>query len=306
MIIRQTRILSLARHLGFLEDGASVKLGVRLDEESETMLQGLGFPAEWSEGLAVLPPASFGPASRRNAEGDVIVHDNEPMETAYHQREWTRVEWRGPYREETTGIVDVPYRRYPRTFVPPAAVELVTGLVNGERALILNQTFQYDEDNARLRAGVNLLLEIFGTCEIFTEALEALGPPEVRRLNWHVLPPGRHPWAEVWPHVEEAVRDAPERKRPVYIHRWRTINEYGAEFVAVGKAGFRGYWIFGFPDRDIFVLESAHYGNATYILGANWETLSRLTKAELLADELHEERVIHREGWEQRIAHLLA
>ena len=69
--------------------------------------------------------------------------------------------------------------------------------------------------------------------------------------------------------------------------------------------GFSGYLIFGFVDRSLYVLESAHYGNATYILDRDWESLSAMTKAELLDASLHQDRIIHRESWDQRVRDLL-
>jgi hypothetical protein len=73
-----------------------------------------------------------------------------------------------------------------------------------------------------------------------------------------------------------------------------------------GQAGFEGYLIFGFTEKDLFVLESLVYGNATYVLGSNWESLAGLTKKEILAADLHVARIIHRQGWDSEIARLLA
>lgn len=307
MIIQQTRVLSLGRHLGFLDTGDAIRLGIRLSDEDEERLEEIGFADGWVEGQSVLPDASLGPVSERNSEGDEIVHRDQPKETAHRQIEWEWVEWHGPYRERNSKIVDVPYERYPRTPVPPHSMELVATTVEEDQALIINEIFEYDPDDGdRLRHGINLLLEIFGKCEVFTEDLEGIAIPEVQRLNWKILPEGRYPWGDIEPHVEHIVRDKSDRERSVYFHRWRKIVEFDPEFVAVGRAGFRGYLIFGFPEDETYVLESAYYGNATYILGEDWDTLSHMTKAELLEDDLHEDRIIHREGWDQQIEELFA
>lgn len=75
------------------------------------------------------------------------------------------------------------------------------------------------------------------------------------------------------------------------------ITAYDPEFVAVGTAGILGYVIFAFPDRDLYILESAHYGNATYVFGGDWQTLSQMTKAEILNNALQQDRLIHLDGW---------
>jgi hypothetical protein len=88
--------------------------------------------------------------------------------------------------------------------------------------------------------------------------------------------------------------------------RLKTINQHNPSFHAVGTAGFTGYFVFGFPNKNLFVLESIYSGNATYILGKNWEKISQLTKAEILNQELHQRRLIHRVGWHISVQKLLA
>jgi len=83
------------------------------------------------------------------------------------------------------------------------------------------------------------------------------------------------------------------------------VNKYGPEFLAVGRAGFWGYVIFGFPDKDIYILESIYFGNATYVFADNWETLSTKTKAEILDAKLQKDRIIHKESWDRNIHALL-
>ena len=83
-----------------------------------------------------------------------------------------------------------------------------------------------------------------------------------------------------------------------------TINGYQPNFVAVGQGGFTHYLVFGFPNRNIFLLESTFIDNATYVLGNNWERLSRMTKGELLDNNLVQQRIFHNESWYNRLATL--
>ena len=111
-----------------------------------------------------------------------------------------------------------------------------------------------------------MLLELFREAEVLRTNLRAFVPPTLRRVNWDILPPGRHPWTSIAPQVRSILDRKGKRKRPVFVHRWDTIQSYGPEFLAVGRQGFSGYLIFGFPGLDLYVLESAYYGNATYVL----------------------------------------
>jgi hypothetical protein len=63
--------------------------------------------------------------------------------------------------------------------------------------------------------------------------------------------------------------------------------------------------VFGFPEENIYVVESAFYGNATYVFRQDWEQLSQLTKAEIITGSLHTDRIIHTQGWEHRLAQWL-
>ena len=53
------------------------------------------------------------------------------------------------------------------------------------------------------------------------------------------------------------------------------------------------------------MLESVYTNNATYVFGADWELLSKLTKAEILNAELHDARLIHNDNWKQNIDALM-
>ena len=63
--------------------------------------------------------------------------------------------------------------------------------------------------------------------------------------------------------------------------------------------------IFGFMHRNKYVLESVYPNNATYVFGKNWEELSKLTKAEILKENLQDVRIIHNNNWQQEIRDLL-
>jgi hypothetical protein len=229
------------------------------------------------------------------------------METAYRQAEWRWTEFHGRYgREEQSRIVDVPYKRYPRTHVSPPSVELTIGVTaDGQRVLVTPQMTFTGEDDKDLIHVVNLILEILGFCEFFTTNLDQLIQAPLRRLNWKLLPSGRRAWNELRPKVLKVISRAEKGNQPVIEHRLEEINHYGPDFVAIGTAGFAGYVVFGFTDRDLFVFESVYTGNATYVFGDQWERLSRLTKMQILDSRLHRDRILHREGWDIRVQSLL-
>lgn len=302
MRIKKTRILSLEQNLPGVADGKELVFSLPISEVSTQRLQRVGFTPELRTGEKVLP-SILGRVSCRNAEGSIIKHRNEPMETCYRQQEWRYKQWHGRERREVTEIVDVPYKRYRRTFVPPPAVELcIVELPDGSKAIATDRAVVLDRQNPKkVLHCINLMLELFGLCDVLDKNLVPTGAIPTISLNWHVLPPGEMPWSTLEPHLRRVLNAQKKGARPVVEHRLKEINAYKPDFVAVGHGGFTGYVVFGFPELDLYVLECARYGNATYVFEGNWKELSKLTKAEILSEERQKERFIHQKNWEGRI-----
>ena len=207
------------------------------------LLKTVGFSKNLDLGESVLPPPTFGRVSSFNADGKYEVHRDQPIETAYRMADWHWEEWHGPYdRVEQSKIVEVPYKRYPRTFIPPPSVELqIAPTIKGERIVVAPPVEFISENDEQLRHIINLFLEIFDECQVFTENLDEIIKTPVRHLNWEVLPPGRWPWSRLKKQVEPILQDASKGNRPVIEDRFETINKYDSEFVAIGRAGFRDY-----------------------------------------------------------------
>lgn len=124
-------------------------------------------------------------------------------------------------------------------------------------------------------------------------------------LNWEVLPSGDYPWERMQDDLKKVSEKSSKTAKKVLIDKCEFINSFQPDFRAYGKSGFKGYVIFGFADRNIFVLESVYPNNATYVFGKNWEELSKLTKAEILKGNLQDVRIIHNDNWQQEIRDLL-
>jgi hypothetical protein len=306
MLIRGRRIRSLERYLGPVDRRTSIVIALTDITGHRDAVEQAGFTTDAEVGDSVLPAPVFGPVSRFNANGKDDVHRDRPMETVYRTVIWRWTEWRGPYRQERERIVEVPYQRYPRTFIPPPAEELRIALSAEGNRIVVGPAIEYVEANdARLLHVINLFLEMFGECEVLTEHLEEIIGGPVRRLNWTVLPPGRRPWPQLRSELEPIVREAPEGNQQLIRYRLQVLNGFAPEFYAIGQAGFRGYVIFGYPERNLFVSESMYIGNATYVFDERWEQLSQMTKAEILNEDLQTDRIIHRSSWEAQVRRLL-
>ena len=309
MVIQGKRIRNINRLAKLVTNAKSFIVGIRIPMTTPNLLQQIGFSREPNVGDSVLPKTVFGPTSTFNSDGKFIVHKDQPMEERVtHQTQWSWTQWRGRYqREERTEIRDVTKLCYPRTFVGPPAIELTVVLSEDGTSIVTAPLMSIDAsgEDACVHV-VNLFLEIFGECEIFSDNLAQLNLCEVRKFNWTILPQGRRPWLQVKGDLQPIIDELPEGSKPVIEYRFETINRYKPEFVAVGEAGFRGYVVFGFPDKNLHVFESAYTGNATYVFRENWEDLSKLTKADILNESLHHARVVHLNSWSGHVQNILS
>lgn len=135
--------------------------------------------------------------------------------------------------------------------------------------------------------------------------MQPIAPLTTRRLNWDILPPGNQPWEKIKERITPIVERAKKGNQGVILRRLEFMHKAVPEFIAQGRGGFSGYVVFGFPRKNLYVLESLYYGNATYVFREQWERLSQLTKAEILIGNSQAARVIHQPGWEKEMRRLL-
>ena len=127
----------------------------------------------------------------------------------------------------------------------------------------------------------------------------------MRKIQWEVLPPGKFPWNKTSGVISPFLTKLSQSEKGVIEHRIREISKYEPDFLATGRGGYSGYFIYGFIDKKLYFLESTCLNNATYILGENWEELSGLSKKEIINGEHEYLRLIHDKNWTGKIRQLL-
>ncbi|MDD1606697.1 MAG: hypothetical protein LUP96_08400, partial [Methylococcaceae bacterium] len=124
---------------------------------------------------------------------------------------------------------------------------------------------------------------------------------KLKQLQWNILPKGEYPWKISKPIIDEAIKQIVEKDREVIEYRMQIISRKIPDFLATGRGGFSGYFVYGFESKRIYVLESIYLDNATYVFNSDWEELSQLTKSEIINSNLPHERIIHNEKWKVTI-----
>ena len=305
MIFKKKRINKLSC-LNWVEQGQKVVIALCDAFRFKEKLVELGFSMKFKDGEKLLP-AIINPVTARNAEKFYVVNRTQPKEKYYQTLWWTRHEWAG--RGETREVSDfvlIPRERYPRIEYSPYSVELTLKHDKEGDLLVVTEPIGFCDKNEKLLINtINIFLNSFGECEILTDNFDELVPTKVRRLNWEVLPQGEYPWERVQRDLEKVSEHKGKTAKRMLLDKCEYINSFRPDFRAYGKSGLSGYVIFGFTSRNMYVLESVYTNNATYILGKDWENLSKLSKAEILDAELQDARLIHNDNWKQDIDALL-
>lgn len=302
MLIQKKRIRNIDNYIKTF-DGRNVYIVHALPNQQKS--ESIGFTANQSLGEEVLPRI-VGAITRFNASGKSVPDKTVPKETAYRQVSWTWKKWAGRGEtEEITETREIEYQRYQRIFTPPPGIELkIVENLQGEKLIVSPMLSLQNSNKEHVVHCINLFLELFGLCEIVDDNLNTIINSTSIKLNWSLLPQGEQPWETLGPQIFRGLKIG-KGNAAVVEGRLELVNSKNPDFVAVGRAGFQGYVIFGFTSRDIYILESSQCNNATYVLNNNWQHLSQLTKAEILDGNLHQARVIHRRNWAAEILRYL-
>ncbi len=268
---------------------------------TEHQLRRAGFGKNATEGATVLPNR-VGKITRYNAEGRRMKQMNAPMETVYHT---TMRHWKDWHGNDHSGLVDIPYKRRPRRFIAPPSIEITLHLDSNGNATIVSSLIENWGTNDELFVHViNMFLELFGECEIFDDKKTKAESIVTQRVNWKVLPAGEYPFERLKQELEPILGRLKKSDRMFAEGRIEYLEKFEPEKRIVGLSGFSGYTVFAYPKHNLYILECSLYGNATYILNHDWQETARLTKAEILNNNLHKDRIIHRANWFSKVKDL--
>lgn len=285
----------------YLTPGTRYRLALKISDIAIDRLNQSGCPEKKEAGTAFLPSA-IGKHTLANSRASEQINKSGSKETVYRMvlRSWK--DWHG---QPHSGIVSHPYPRWPRVRIPAKEEHLQIMRLDSVLHIASNVCTYSDQFTNHNIHTLNLFFELFGECDIFSEEGANLAAPKIKKLNWDLLPQGEYPWERSKSHIETITRHLPDDQRQVIEHRIMRITGHNPDFLAVGRGGFLGYFVFGFSRKKIFVMESIELDNATYIFGVNWESLSQLSKSEIISNNLQLERLIHDKRWRSRLGMIL-
>jgi hypothetical protein len=180
-----------------------------------------------------------------------------------------------------------------------------TRIMSWQRSLYLNA-------NAKRPPAKPLVWEYFSELNVLPNDLREESVEEIisgvepeallltRKLSWTILPRGRHPYPELVKHFE-ALQET-EGGPLIDENRLKRICELELTDTYSGMDDFKGYIVFDYSRYGFAILECPFVGNAIYILLGDWESLSRLSKGELLDSHARNTmRITHKGDWFDRL-----
>lgn len=302
MKFRDKSVRSLTKLLKIAGDAEKVRLAVSLNDISEDLLMLIGFDRSPSIGDYLIP-AILGKFTNFNVNGKEVVLKDLPKISESVMFYGASRDWHGGIHH---GLKTRNIKKYPRKNI--AAPSEIFEIVNIEDSLFLSSSILdlNDLDEARNIHITNLMLECFSEFDIYDIEKQKIVGPRLKHLQWDVLPSGEYPWSKAKAIISQRTEHLEEKDRKVIEYRMRVISQKEPDFLATGRAGFNGYFVYGFTNRDVYILESMEFGNATYVFNSEWEEISKLTKNQIINSDLPHQRIIHNRAWALSINHAIA
>jgi hypothetical protein len=300
MEILKKRINNVEKYLSDISDNQKFFIGIKIELNKIQKILSEKFNKTDENGLIFIPKPYNGIMAQRNTVGEFLSDKSKPKETAYRAQSWSLKDWGGNIH---SGTSEVPYKRYPKIFIDPFGLNFI--LLNDKQYLVINKQFnkkksEYD----KIKSAINLTLELFNKAETFILDVDTdMLKPVRQSVPWEILPQG----VRIWNAFKDVANSNQVSKSAKILieERFKYLEEFKPDIEYQGTAGYSGYIAFAFSSKNIYVLDSILYGNATYIFGGNWEEISQLTKKQIIDDNLYKYRIIHDKKWKTEIGNIL-
>ena len=246
------------------------------------------------DGVARIPLPKRG-ASIYNADGKWKIRKDLPKEARLIRRKYHVIDWHGCDHYGTCWQRKMCYQR---ELIPPMKIAFK---VEGD--MVYSPLFHNnDKEMEKIRVASNVLLEIFGSCALWTsDKKPPMKPMRQEKVSWEILRSGilkEKGWRN---YIEQVTSVPPRRKGYIIKQHHEHLWNQGPDFCAIGKKDFFGYIVYGFSAIDLYIFECTQFNNATYIFKGDWKELSKLTKTEILDAHLQEVRLFHTKNWHKNV-----
>lgn len=293
MRVKGKYIRTLTKVLNIVGGKTKIRLAVDLDELDKNITSRLGFGNHPMVGDYLIP-SSVGNYTQFNANGREIIRKDLPKESKSIMYFGTTRDWHGGLH---SGICIRTIKKYPREYVSAPSETFQIIAIEGKYYIASGELSLNGPEDSRNIHVCNLMLECFSKFEIFDSESNKIIGPTLKRLQWDILPEGQFPWKRSKSFIEAVTNHLDKKDKEVIEYRMKILSRRNPDFLATGRGGFLGYFVYGFESKKKYVLESVHLDNATYVFEDDWESISSLTKNEIINSNLTHQRIIHNKKW---------
>ena len=252
----------------------------------------------------VIPPADMGRWSATNLNGRERVRKDLPMTQKSYSFEAPN------FGDWSIGSHTVQWDRdvYKRDYLPAKQLAIRIEVLDQQPEGIVTLSFRCEEILERGKPGfdfdllydLGLLQENTGHINVFQAEATREDYLKTVAIAWQILPPGTRD-ANIEKIIGTRRYASPELRKNVE-DRYDLLNTLHPTQYIAGTDGFRRYFGAQYAD-DLVVFENVEYGNAAYVMGSDWATLSKLSRLDLLAmAQRNFERVVHTDGWKKKLS----
>lgn len=290
MIIKKKRINKTDKILAIIGEK---DFRIRANTDSKELLERIGFN-DLSIGKSIVP-LEIDTITRFNRNGKEIIAIPKEKEVVVHNVEYNIKDWHG---NPKSGDYDRQYKRYKRVFIAAPMEKVSITDIKENIYTISSDILNITMGNDKIKTYINILLEIFGYVELVDEQDEPFITS--KRVSWKILPPGDYPWEEFSKSIQPVIRRTNDEDLREIKDRYEFIKSLKPNAIFTGEDGFMGYYIAEFGD-NIYICDSVFLNNAIYILGNDWENISKMTKKEIINGSYAKARIIHSGDWKKQI-----
>lgn len=275
----------------------SIRLIYPCDGTSEEFRLKIGFLSPSKTGDAVIPLPT-GKISSFNVNGLEKKRTDLPLEP---QAVTSLTRWKDWHGKEHSGLVTRTRMMYPIEYIP-APSEFIEIISLHEKLYYSTREIDLNEKDESIIHLENLMLELFSQFEILDSGNRKILTTKIKKMMWEILPPGQYPWERIESVLKLSNSKISESDEARIHERLKYLKKFTPTFIGAGRAGFNGYFVYAYEDKETYVLESIFLNNATYIFNSNWEALSQLTKNEIINGEHYHRRIIHDKNWKKKVS----
>lgn len=268
----------------------------------------LSFPRDLNT-ISTLPPEDMGKYSYRNLHGWERRRDDLPMISKSYFWETPNFGDAGTYG---THIHHQDRDVYQREFHEARRYKINVDLLKQSSAPDQPNIYKFSLDHQLDRGHpnfsdellfmLNILQENVGSVDVFASTAtreEYLGTIHV---DWQVFPPGSQD--EVVAAMTKGRGFSPTEET-VVAKRVALFSRLRPRAFLRGAGGLASYVGAQFAD-DLIVFENVKYGNALYILYADWEEVSQRSRLDIIkGTNAGYDRIVHSKGWEDSFRKIL-